>query len=227
MMRFGILFIALVALTHRAEAQHATDLPSGEHSAPTAQTEPVADEAAEREWSFSLSAYTYIIPHDEDYVQPTVKVDRDWLHLEARYNYEDLDTGSMWVGYNMSFGDKLTLDFTPMIGGVFGNTEGVAPGYEITLAWRQFELYTEGDFLFDSQDSSDDFLYSCSDLTYAPFDWLRAGIAAQRTRIRAEDADIEVGPMIGVTYKQLDFSAYLLYPDDGDPSIVLGFSVEF
>src|SRR5262249_44183759 len=79
-------------------------------------------------WSFSAVAYTYIVPHSRSYVQPTITADREWLHLEARYNYEDLETGSLWVGYNFSIGDKISLNITPMFGGVFGKTNGIAPG---------------------------------------------------------------------------------------------------
>ena len=42
-------------------------------------------------------------------LQPTITADYGWLHLEARYNYEGLDTGSAWIGYNFSVGDKLTF----------------------------------------------------------------------------------------------------------------------
>ena len=83
-----------------------------------------------RRWSFAASAYTYVVPDDHDYVQPTVTADRGWLHLEARYNYEALDTGSAWVGYNFSGGETLAWEFTPMIGGVFGDTTGIAPGLQ-------------------------------------------------------------------------------------------------
>jgi hypothetical protein len=114
-----------------------------------------------------------------------------------------------------------------MIGGVFGDTQGIAPGYEVTLGWRRFELSTEGEIVFDADDSSEDFFYSWSELTYAPCDWFRAGVAAQRTRIRSEDSDVEIGPMIGLTYESLDFSAYVLFPDEGDPTIALAFGVEF
>ena len=200
----------------------AADAALAQSTAPAGTT---AD-ADEKKWTFSLSAYTYIVEDDEDYVQPTVRADRDWLHLEARYNYEDQDTTSVWIGYNFSFGDELTLDFTPMIGGVLGRTEGVAPGYELTLAWRGIELYTEGEFVIDTEDSSDSFFYTWSELTYSPVEWYRAGIVVQRTRAHDTDFDIQRGLMIGLTYKQLDFAVYVLNPDD-DPAVVLGVSYEF
>ena len=83
-----------------------------------------------RPWSFYASASTYILPDDPDYVQPAFTADRGWLHLEGRFNYEDRDTGSAWFGYNFSVGDTVTLEFTPMIGAVFGTTDGIAPGYK-------------------------------------------------------------------------------------------------
>ena len=60
-------------------------------------------------WSLDISANTYIVPDSENYLQPTVAADHDWLHVEARVNYEDRDTGSIWLGYNFSFGEEVAL----------------------------------------------------------------------------------------------------------------------
>ena len=214
----GLLSLSIYASDATAR-QAATQLDADEEN-PLELPEPP-------QWEFSLSAYTYVIPEDQDYVQTTFTADLDWLHLEARHQYEDLDTASLWVGFNVSCGDEITLDFTPMIGGVFGDTDGVAPGYEITLAWHEFELYTEGEYLFDADNSDDNFFYTWTELTFAPTDWLRAGAVLQRTKIREEDTEYEVGPMVGMTYKLLDFSAYVLFPEEGDPSVVLGVGLEF
>ena len=56
-------------------------------------------------WTFDASVSTYFLPDDGNYAQPRIATDRDWLHLEARVNYEDLNTGSMWLGYNFSGGE--------------------------------------------------------------------------------------------------------------------------
>ena len=57
-----------------------------------------------------------------------VAADHEWLHLETRYNYEDLRTGSIWFRHNFSVGKQLVLNLTPMVGGVSGRTSGIAPG---------------------------------------------------------------------------------------------------
>src|SRR6185295_12968670 len=97
------------------------------------------------------------VPDDHDYVSPIVLIDHGHLHLEARYNYEDLDTASAFIGYNFSFGQELTLDITPKIGLVAGRTEGIAPGYHATLAWKRLDLYVDGEYLFDTEDQSDNY----------------------------------------------------------------------
>ena len=166
------------------------------------------------------------MPDDRDYVQPTVTADRGWLHLEARYNYEALDTASVWVGYNFSGGEKLVWELTPMLGGVFGDTNGVAPGYKGSLGWWKIELYSEGEYVFDTNDSSDSFFYNWSELTLSPVEWLRFGIVTQRTRAYESDRDTQRGLLIGFSWESVDLSAYVLNPDDDDPifAFALGFS---
>src|SRR3954465_14194096 len=93
-----------------------TNTSAGSTSPPSA-----VEDTQEKAWSFTASAYTYVVPDSRDYVQPTFTADRGWLHLEARYNYEAFETGSALIGYNLSAGKDVTLEFTPMVGGVFGD----------------------------------------------------------------------------------------------------------
>ena len=186
----------------------------------------LATQTVSAQTTFALSAYSYFVPDDRDYVQPTFTLDRDWLHLEARYNYENLDTTSLWVGYNISRSNTVTFDFTAKVGGVFGKTDGVAPGYSFTLGWRGFELYSDGEYVFDTHDSSESFFYTWSELSYSPLEWFRAGVVIQRTKVYKTDFDIQRGLFVGFTFKHLDFTVYVLNPDD-NPTTVLGVSFEF
>jgi len=213
--------IALLFLADRASGQPTTNNIPSVTNAP-----PSLEQGGERKWSFSASASAFSVPDAREYVQPTLTADRGWLHLEARYNYEDLDTGSAWVGYNFSGGDKLSWEFTPMLGGVFGHTTGVAPGYEGTLRWWKLELYSEGEYVFDTASSSDSFFYNWSELTLAPVDWFRFGLATQRTRVYENDRDIQRGVLVGFTWKRLDFTTSVLNPDD-KPTWIFGVTLSF
>ena len=160
-------------------------------------------------------------------MQPTFTADRDWLHLKARYDYEDLETGSVWVGYNFSVGEKLVLEATPMLGGVFGNTNGIAPGYELSLSYRKFEFYTEGEWVFNTGDSAESFFYSWSELSVSPVDWFGIGLVADRTRVFQSDVDSQRGVLTGFTYKKIDFTAYVFNLDRNRSNWVISLGVRF
>ncbi len=215
MSRLATLAGALVLAGDVVLAQAAPDVPVRAPAAP------------EKRWSFSAFAFAYLLPDESDYAQPSFAADRDWLHLEARYNYEDLETGSLWIGYNFSFGDEITFDFTPIFGVVLGETDGVGPGYKLSLSWRRLDFSSESEYVFDSSDSADSFLYTWSELGWSPLDWLRLGLVVQRTKVYQTEFDIQRGFLVGVAYKSASFTTYVFNPDGSEPTVVLGVGLEF
>ena len=213
------LAVAIVLMDTAVFAQ-----PPTTGSAPAATTPPAADEKV---WSFAASAYTYAVPDDPAYVQPTVTADYGWLHLEARYNSEAIDTGSAWVGYNFSGGDKLAWEITPMLGGVFGDTTGVAPGYKGSLTWLKLEFYSEGEYVVDTGNSSDSFFYNWSELTLAPVEWFRFGLVTQRTRAYKTDRDLQRGALAGLAFKRVSLTGYALNFDDQKRTFVFAVGLTF
>jgi hypothetical protein len=190
-------------------------------------TPEVTKEPEEKTWSCSLSAATYVVPDFREYVQPTFTADHSWLHIESRYNYENLKSGSLWVGYNFGGGEKLAWEFTPMFGGVFGDTTGVAPGYRLSLSYWKLELSSEGEFVFDTHDSEGSFLYFWSELSIAPVDWFRFGLVGQRTRAYQADVDIQRGILVGFSHKDVDFTTYVFNLDRGKPTWVFSVGMSF
>ena len=178
-------------------------------------------------WEFNASVYGYFPPDDSDYAQPTVIANHGGLHLEGRYNYEGPRAGSAWIGWNLGTGDKLRLDATLMAGGVFGDTRGVAPGYELTLSYGRFELYSEGEYVFDLEDSSDDFFYNWAQLGYSPLDWLSFGLASQRTRLYQTGLDVQRGFFIGFMYKSLVLNVFVFNPGWETPTVVTSLAISF
>jgi hypothetical protein len=187
----------------------------------------LAQTTEESAWSFSASAYGYLLHDGDAYVQPTFTADHDWLHLEGRYNYENLEAGSLWVGYNFSVGEKVTFEGSAMLGGVFGATVGIAPGYKASLSWTKLELYSEAEYLFDTNESADSFFYAWSELTWAPVDWCRLGLVGQRTRVFETDRDIQRGFLVGFQSKRVSFTTYVFNIDDRSPTTVLAIGVSF
>jgi hypothetical protein len=192
---------------------------------------PAQDEAATGaeapEWDFGASVYGYFPPDDTWYGQPTLTADYGALHLEGRYNYEGLQTGSAWIGGNIGIGEALRLDLTLMAGGIFGDQFGVAPGYELTLSWRDVELYSEGEFVFDTGDLGDHFFYTWSQLGYSPLDWLSLGLASQRTRAYETELDVQRGVFVGLAYRRLSLTAYVFNLGWETPTVVAALAATF
>ena len=180
-----------------------------------------------RNWSFSASTDTYVIPGGRDYVQPTIAADYRRLHVEARYNYETLNSGSIWLGFNINAGKKLKMALTPMGSVVFGETTGVAPGYELLLNWRKLELYSEGEWMFNVRDRSDSFFFAWSEVTLAPIDWLSFGIVGQRTSVFDGERDIQRGVLLRYLHKRIALTAHAFNPETSNPLYVFSAAVDF
>lgn len=186
--------------------------------------------AAEPAPAGSASAYAsatvYFLDGEQDILQPTVYADRGRLHLEARYNYEDRGAGSAWAGINLSAGDEVTLEFTPMLGIVFGDTSGIAPGYKASLGWRNVELYSEAEYVIDADDADDSFFYTWTELSVSPAESWRFGLVIQRTKAYESAFDIQRGLLAGLHRGRFDVTAYVLNPDES-PAWVLAVGAAF
>jgi hypothetical protein len=186
-----------------------------------------AASSAAPQWDYNLTVDGYIIPDGTSYVDPVFTADHSWLHLEARYNNENLRTGSLWAGYNLSRGKKLVLDITPMIGGVFGRTNGIAPGCEASLTYKKVELSISNEYIFDTTHKSGNFYYSWPQLTYSPTDWLRVGLVAQHTRAYHTAVNLQRGFLVGFSHEKWEFTTYVFNPDLANPTVVLEVGVNF
>lgn len=191
-------------------------------------------------WEFSFSTYTYLAQHERDYANPNFTADYDRLHLEARYNYEALKTGSVWMGYNFPgfcISKDLKVNATPMIGGVFGDITGVAPGYLIEVNYKEtIKASTQGEYFFDAGNKSGNFFYSWSEFSASlpKADCVRAGLVVERTQASG-NSDVRRGPLVGFKHKykdkekdkDVDLAIHWLAPGSREATFVFAVTAEF
>ena len=189
--------------------------------------------SAAQPWEYTLTVDGYIVQEGTSYVNPTFTADHNWLHLEGRYNDENLRTGSLWVGYNfsrgdVSAGDRWEFDVTPMIGGVFGRTNGVAPGCEVSLNYREkVEASINNEYLFDTTSKSGNFYYAWPQITYSPVKWLHVGAVAQHTAAYHTPLSVQRGFLVGLSHKRLELTTYVFDPGSASTTVVLEWGVVF
>jgi len=188
---------------------------------------PAKPEAKPNPWEYNLSVSGYIVPHQEGYVSPTLTADRDWVHFEARYNYEAQRTGSLWAGYNFHAGKTVQLEATPMVGGVFGQVNGGAPGLEFTVTYKKLQFFSANEYIFDTDTKAGNFFYTWTQLTYSPVKGFMAGYVVQRTRAYQTPLDVQRGPLVGFSHKKMQFSTQFFNIGETDPTINLSVGYSF
>jgi hypothetical protein len=183
--------------------------------------------AAEPAWELTLTAYPTVVRGGDNYTSAIAAADRGTLRLEARYNYESVGARSAFVGWTFAGGETVTWELTPLLGGAWGTTRAFVPGFEASLAWGRVDFYVEAEYVRDSTDRDDSYLYAWSELAYAPVEWLRVGIAGQRTRAHGGERDIQRGPFAQVTLGPFMLGGYWFNPWSDEQVIVGSIGVSF
>ena len=177
-------------------------------------------------WSFEAAVNTYFFS-DNIIVLPVFIADKNHLHLEGRYNYEDLQTVSFWGGYNFYGGENLAYFVTPMVGAIAGLSNGVAIGLEFDFNLKKFTLYSEAEQLFDFKNPDNNFFYAWTDFTYAPTNWLFFGLSGQRTRLYETETEIQHGLILGSNIGDFEATAYLYNIELNDTFLLLSLCYSF
>ena len=186
-----------------------------------------ANDSSEANWSFSTSGYYYFIPDDNNSLTLIGSADHKALHFEARYNYEDQKTGSVFVGWRFDTGNEFKFDAIPMMGIAFGNTNGFLPGLELDAAYKFFSVYSESEYLIDFAGKGNNFFYTWSELAVSPFHFLRTGISAQRTRLYKTDLDVQRGIFAEYSFRNLSAGVHYFNPFSKDDFVIVSFSIDF
>jgi hypothetical protein len=181
----------------------------------------------ERPWSFGAALSWYFVPDQKNFGVVTATADHGPIHLEARYNYEALRTASTFVGWNFEFGETVTVGLTPIVGCMFGEVGGPILGLEVALGWGPLSFSSQLEWVTDVQGDTGGFVYVWSELDVRPWEWLRAGVVVQRTRVFNTAREVVFGPLLGVTLWKLDLTAYWFQPGGIDQFFVAAVGVSF
>jgi hypothetical protein len=134
------------------------------------------------------------------------------VHLEPRYNYEALHSGSVFAGWKFESEGKINWAVTPMIGVVFGDLKGFAPAVELELSYKAFDFYTENEYVIDQAGSQYNFFYTWTELGFSPFEKFRTGISAQRTRLYETGLEIQRGLFAEYSFWKLTTGIHYFNP---------------
>jgi hypothetical protein len=165
---------------------------------------------------------------DNTYLLPTAAMSWGKLYAEARYQYEDLATASVWCGRWFVGNGPIEWWIAPMAGVAFGRTNGLAPGLVVELGWRRLSFSTSAEYLFDLEDEDASFFYDWTEWILEVHDRFSTGITIERSRPRDTDLTLNTGLTLYASVRSLTLSVYGFNVWDGeDDYYVMGIGREF
>lgn len=188
---------------------------------------PAAPDTVSAPWSFEADIYYYILPDEKNTTTLLGYADHKAVHVEARYNYEDVNSASLFAGYRFEGGRGLKFSITPMLGFVFANTDGIVPGLEASLAWKKLDFYTENEHVFDFAGKQYNFFYSWTELAITPFRNFRTGLSGNRTRLYQSDLEIQKGIFAEYSFWKITAGVHYFNPFSNDDFVIATLAVEF
>jgi hypothetical protein len=175
--------------------------------------------AEEKAWEFLATGYWNAPKGEDAFASGIFTADHDWLHLEARANYEAIHAQSVFVGYSFSWGKEVTLDLRPIVGGVTGAARGPIAGLEATIASGPFDYYIEAEHVNDRVGGN--YNYAWTELGWRPVESLRVGFVGQHSRVYGTERETQRGGLVQFTQGKWTLSAYWFNPGSSD-QIVIG-----
>ena len=148
------------------------------------------------------------------------------MYAELRYNYEDLNTISLYGGKTFEGGKNLQFAITPMLGVSIGNFKGVSLATNTELDWKNIYLSSQTQYSFSTINAEADFFFTWSELAYNISRKVFAGLALQFTRQQGIN-DAEPGFVAGLNIKNTSIPFYAFSPFGKKKYFIIGINYEF
>lgn len=146
---------------------------------------------------------------------------KNW-YGEARYNFDELNTFSLYAGKKFSGGHNISWEATPIVGGLMGQMTGGSLGMNFEMGYRRLFLLSQSQYCFSLEHSTDKYFYNWSEMGVEATSWLYAGIALQQTNVYRTEGKMEPGCVIGFSIKNWTIPLYAFNTSDEERYFVLG-----
>jgi hypothetical protein len=149
------------------------------------------------------------------------------VYTEMRYNYEELETASVYLGKSFSKDGELSYDITPMIGMVFGNFNGGSIAVNTEAAYKKAFISMQTQYTVSSDAKENNFIFNWTELAYQPLQWFYTGVSMQQTKMYKTSFKSEYGILIGLVVKKFTIPVYIFNPVNEKRNFIVGVNVEW
>lgn len=175
-----------------------------------------------------LEQYCYLEKNKSSVWVPVMhyRSTRGW-YAEGRYNYEAMNTFSLYAGKEFTKKGKFSMTATPLVGGVVGEFKGLSAGLNLTLDYGKFFFGSQSQYTISANPENLDFFFSWSEIAFQPARWIYFGLSAQYTYYSAVNQSLfEPGAVIGFEIGKWTFPLYCFNIMEDKKYFVLGINLE-
>ncbi len=140
---------------------------------------------------------------------------------EARYNYDEDQTFSLYAGKTFVGKGDFAYAATPLVGGLIGKMNGGSLGMNIDLDYQHLFFSTQSQYTFSLQEKMNKYFFSWTELGYQATSWMYGGLAFQQTNGYGAEGKLEPGCMLGFSVKNWTVPLYVFSRRSGDAYFVL------
>lgn len=164
------------------------------------------------QWKAGIEQYNYIGSPLAGAFVPVchMQSSSDW-YAELRYNYEDVQTFSVYGGKKITKGNDFHYSVTPMMGFSAGRFTGISFAANIEAEWKKFYLSSETQYSIATKRVSKDFFFNWSEIGYNITSFFFSGLTVQYTR-QPGKIIFEPGFLTGLTLNKVSFPVYIFRP---------------
>lgn len=141
---------------------------------------------------------------------------------EARYNYDELNTFSLYAGKTFNGGNDFSWEATPLLGGLVGLMNGASVGMNMDLEYKRLFFSSQAQYSFSMEDRLNKYFFNWSEIGYQPLSWIYGGLAVQQTGVYRAGTVLEPGCMVGFSVGNWTIPLYAFSPSGNNRYFVLG-----
>ena len=149
------------------------------------------------------------------------------VYTEMRYNYEEMETASVYLGKSFSKERELSYDITPMLGMVFGNFNGGSLAINMDVEYKKTFVSMQMQYTASSDAKENNFLFNWTEMAYQPLEWFYTGVSMQQTKMYKTGFKSEYGVLIGFLVKKFTIPVYVFSPVNKNRNFIVGINVEW
>ncbi len=147
-------------------------------------------------------------------------------YAEIRYNYEALNTISVFGGRSISGGRSFQFNCTPMLGFSFGGFSGISLAANAEGEWNNLYISSQSQYSIAIRAVNSDFFFNWSELCYSIADRYFFGGAIQYT-LGNGIHELDPGLVAGVNFKNISIPFYIFRPFSAKGYYILGVNFQY